>query len=203
MLSIEKCIICSNSASNFGGGFYQDGEELYAIVNNNNHIAWKNVHFIQTGRTKITGTVAAGNYTDDSRNFTLKLVPNDDSEDLPNESEITFKIDDIIFQAWLRGGLQKTGIELINELTFRVTSSNASLRNLIFYPHEIGTVSLQFNFLTRNHTPQTDYTYHLVQTDAETEQTIGGEVFTIQKSPRTLFYAMPKTFPHFKAKRLH
>src|SRR5690606_10638078 len=55
--------------------------------------------------------------------------------------------------------------------------------------NEIGTLYLHFNFLTKEVTEKTLYTYHVVQKNSSTGEIIGGTAFEINKDPRDLFYA--------------
>jgi hypothetical protein len=88
---------------------------------------------------------------------------------------------DNIYQAWKRGGSLSEGIEIKDNQTLLIKSADARLCRLILNPHEIGLLSLQFNFLTEEATDQTNYTFHVIQTDYETDDIIGGEVYQIIK----------------------
>jgi len=64
------------------------------------------------------------------------------------------------------------------------------LKNLMFYPQETGTLNLTFNFLTQQLTPKENFTYHVIQTDANNNTVIGGETYNIRKyNTRNTFYA--------------
>ena len=66
---------------------------------------------------------------------------------------------------WERGGFQGEDIEQTGDKLIRIRGANAKLCNLIFLPNEVGLLDMRFNFLTHEITGQTNYTYHVIQTD--------------------------------------
>jgi hypothetical protein len=56
-------------------------------------------------------------------------------------------------------------------------------------PGEIGTLSVNFNFLTDELINKTEYTYHLLQREVGTNKLIGGETFEIHKPINSFFDA--------------
>jgi hypothetical protein len=169
--------------------FIVEGSDLEANTRNNNNIAWVNINFLMPVSGEISSSVSSGNPFNVSHPFSLNFTPEDGSDSISEEAEITVKLSDVLYQIWLRGGAVCVNMIHKGNQIFLVTGKNASLRNLFFEPEEWGLVTVQFNFLTRKITPQVNYTYHLVQTDALNEKVIGGEVYQITKSPRTPFYA--------------
>ena len=182
-----------------------EGEDLYTNVNNNNNIAWKNVHLINTNSGNWCGVIGVGNVYDEIRSFDLQfteafgLTPDFDpptptnpnpANNLFEEAEITIKLNETLFNAWQRGGMQGADIKLIEEQTILITGENARLQNITFEPYEMGVLNLCFNFLTQEVTNQENYAFHVVQTDVLTNEVIGGEVYDVSKSlGRDLFYA--------------
>jgi len=82
------------------------------------------------------------------------------------------------------------GITYKGDNQFLITSVNAQLCNLTFYPEETGLLSLTFNFLTRKKTAKEEYGFHVVQTHGGIGgEVIGGELYHVITPPRTLFYA--------------
>src|SRR5690606_40961812 len=59
-----------------------------------------------------------------------------------------------------RSGKLSHNITQIDTTTFRIIGDNASLDNLVFAENQIGTLFLQFNFLTQEVTEKEFYTYH-------------------------------------------
>jgi hypothetical protein len=130
-----------------------------------------------------------GNIYGEVHPFCLEFKPDAGSVNLVHEAEITVKLDNALYQAWQTGGTMGVNIENIGGQTVLVKGNNANLCNLIFGSHEIGQLFVQFNFLTQEITEQANYTFHVIQTDYETGDIIGGETYQIHKSPRTPFYA--------------
>ena len=106
------------------------------------------------------------------------------------EAEVGIKMDDVLFQAWERGGKEAQLLDPTLEETRKIVRGNhVILDNIAFNANEIGTLRLDFNFLTKELTDKTNYAYHVIQKDASTGQVIGGETFIINKNPRPVFEA--------------
>jgi len=161
----------------------------YNVINNNN-IAQKNVSLVNPAKGVINGVIFVGNFCEAMPPFCLKFTPESGSATLWHEAEIRVKLNDALFAAWARGGFQGNQIERIEDKTLIIRGENASLCNLIFEPNEVGLLDVQFNFLTKEITSQENYTFHVIQTGAEEDDVVGGEVYQIIKSlNRKLFYA--------------
>lgn len=63
------------------------------------------------------------------------------------------------------------------------------ISKIILEPNEIGTIYLQFNFLTSKLTSKENFVYHVIQRDADTDEVIGGESYEINKHVQTSFTA--------------
>ena len=147
----------------------------------------KNLTVIHTLEA-IDGIISLRNYAAQTEHYTLTFSTGNNSIRLPQEAEIRVHLDSTLYQAWQRGGGISTGIQLLGNQTVLLKNAEASLCNLIFKPYEFGILSVKFNFLTREMTPQTDYEFHVIQTDTN-DNIMGGEVYSIIKSSRTPFYA--------------
>lgn len=97
-------------------------------------------------------------------------------------------LDQVVYQAWERGGFQGTGIKK-NGNRVIITRDDAELQNLDFEAGELGTVDVKCHFLTKEITEKDKFTLHVTQKIADTGETLGGETYEIRKYPRTLFYA--------------
>lgn len=166
--------------------------DLVSNVLNNNNIAWKNITIVDLLANKLNGVIAVGNPFNEPRNFFLELVQ-DESETgkaVYDEAEVSLIMDDVLYAAWQRGGNESKLLgDTRDEKTKIVKGNHAKLGNIFFNPNEIGTLNLAFNFLTKEVTDKTKYSYHVVQKDVETGNIIGGETYVIKKANRTLFYA--------------
>jgi subtilisin family serine protease len=170
--------------------FSPEINEIRTNVRFNNNIAQKNVTVVEPGEGSISGTIFVGNFSDLPHSYCLKFNAIAGSTTLTQEAEITVKIGDVLYQAWERGGRIAEGIQVKDNRTLLIKSANARLCNLILNPGEFGVLSTRFNFLTREITDQTNYSFHVIQTDYETDEVIGGEAYSIIKSSsRRPFYA--------------
>ena len=174
---------------------FAETENLYQNVKNNNNIAWRNttiVDIIPDLSTKVGGIIAVGNPFNETRTFRLELVreQNELGKAIYNEAEIGVKMGDVLFNAWERGGKNSLKLKATNEEhKLIVTDNNVIIDNIQFEPNELGTLYLSFNFLTKELTEKDNFTYHVIQIDAVTNEIIGGETYEIRKKPREIFSA--------------
>ena len=159
------------------------------IVNNN--MAYKNISFI-TPTINSMASIIVNNPYDTPHTFNLELVKDDKESGKPIyvESEVKAKMDDVLYDAWQRGGkiaekMAATG----DEKKKIVTGNHAFIKNINFNPQESGVLTLDFNFLTAEMTDKDTYKYRLLQKDAATGEIIGGASFIIKKDVRPVFYA--------------
>ena len=165
---------------------------LYANVQNNNNIAWKNVTIVDVVANRTSGTIAVGNPFDEPHTFFLELVKEDLETGKPiyDEAEVTLKMDETLFNAWERGGKEAQQIQATpDEKKKIVKGNNVIIDNIAFNGKEIGILNINFNFLTQELTEKTRFAYHVIQKDAVTGQIIGGETYIIKKQVRTPFIA--------------
>lgn len=165
---------------------------LYANVQNNNNIAWKNVTIVDLVANRTSGTIAVGNPFAEPHTFFLELVKEDLETGKPiyDEAEVTLKMDETLFNAWERGGKEGQQIDATaDEKKKIVKGNNVIIDNIAFNANEIGILNINFNFLTQELTEKTRFAYHVIQKDAVTGQVIGGETYIIQKQVRTPFIA--------------
>lgn len=169
--------------------------DVNANTRNNNNIAWKNVTVVDVLPNNIVnpgGVVAIGNPFDHPKAFFLELVVADLETGKPiyQEAEVGIKMDDVLYNAWERGGKEAQLLEpTIEEKKKIVKGNNVIVDNISFNANEIGTLRLDFSFLTKELTNKSNYVYHIIQKDAETGLIIGGETFIINKNPRPIFEA--------------
>ena len=172
-----------------------ENTDLNANVRNNNNIAWKNVTVVDVLPNNIVnpgGIIAVGNPFNHPKTFFLEMEISDLETGKPiyEEAEIGIKMDDVLYNAWVRGGKKAQLLDsTIEEKRKIVTGNKVILDNLSFNANEIGTLRLDFNFLTKELTDKTNYAYHVIQKDSENGNIIGGETFIINKTPRESFEA--------------
>lgn len=169
--------------------------DLNANVRNNNNIAWKNVTVVDilpNNTVNPGGIIAVGNPFNHPKTFFLEMEISDLETGKPiyEEAEIGIKMDDVLYNAWVRGGKEAQLLDsTIEEKRKIVTGNKVILDNLSFNANEIGTLRLDFNFLTKELTDKVNYAYHVIQKDSENGKIIGGETFIINKTPRESFEA--------------
>ncbi len=185
------CLLARISSDDSDPITFPETVDLNRNVKENNNIALKNVSIIKVRKSGSAGAiVSAGNNYDWTHPFCLKFTAGDDvSVGLIQDAEVTVRLDDILYNAWIRGGAIREGIEEREGKTFLITGGNANLCNLLFEPHEFGLLDMQFNFPVESSTIEQNYTFHVIQTDYETGNIIGGEVYSIIKSAGTRFQA--------------
>lgn len=168
---------------------------IWSNVKNNNNIVWKNttvVDILPNRTSPVGGVVAIGNPFNETRTFRLELVreQNELGKAIYDEAEIGLKMDDVLFDAWERGGKNSLKLKASNKVQKKtVTDNNVIIDNIQFEPNEIGTLYLTFNFLTKELTRKDKFTYHVIQRDATTNEIIGGETYEIRKKSREVFSA--------------
>ncbi len=165
---------------------------LYANVQNNNNIAWKNVTIVDLVANRTSGIIAVGNPFDEPRTFVLELVKEDLETGKPiyDEAEVTLKMDATLFNAWNRGGKLAQQLESTNDEKEKIVKgNNVLLNNIAFNANEMGTLNLNFNFLTQELTEKSKFVYHVIQKDKITGKIIGGETYVIKKQTRPAFVA--------------
>lgn len=188
------CLLTRISATNDPMTFTET-TDLNANVRNNNNIAWKNVTVVDVLANNTVnpgGIIAVGNPFNHPKTFFLEMEISDLETGKPiyEEAEIGIKMDDILYNAWVRGGKEAKLLDsTIEEKRKIVTGNKVILDNLSFNANEIGTLRLDFNFLTKELTNKTNYAYHVIQKDSENGNIIGGETFIINKTPRESFEA--------------
>jgi subtilisin family serine protease len=163
-------------------------------VMNNNNFAWKNLNIVDIiPNTPATGSIAAvANPFNQSKSYklVLKVEESETGKPIYEEAEVGVELDDVLFDAWVRGGRQGTGfLATSNGKKLIATEDNMTLDNLQFLPNEWGTAYITFNFLTKKLTNKTLYTYHVIQKDYVTNEVVGGVTYEIRKQPRPAFTA--------------
>ena len=183
------CLLARIVAPNIDPMTYPETSDVNYNTKYNNNIAWANVSVIETHQCFVSSVIYTTNWDLVTRSFCLKFVPSTGSATLYQEAEVTVKVDPVVYNAWVRGGSICEDITVMENNTFLIAGTNARLCNLIFEPEEVGLASVRFNFLIKEMTAQEEYEMHVVQTDYDEGEIIGGEVYAITKAPRTPFYA--------------
>jgi len=170
--------------------------DLHTNVRNNNNLAWKNLTVLDlepnSNSNTFTATVGVGNPYNTSHAFYLELKKDasEAGKAIYEEAEVKLKMDDVLYEAWERGGKVAQETEDTEDVKKKkVKDNNVILDNIYFLPNEQGKLTLSFNFLTKELTNKEKYHYYLIQHDATTGKVIGGETYLIKKKPRPIFHA--------------
>jgi hypothetical protein len=173
-----------------------EGTHITTNVLNNNNIGWKNmtvVDFDPDAPSPASAVVAVGNPLNQAKSYNLKLVKevNEAGKGLYDEAEVSITMDAIIYDAWNNGGKTSTNFQasIGQNNKIIVEDDHALIENIQLGANEIGTVTVGFNFLTKELTDKTKFVYHLEQRDAVTNELIGGETFEVRKQARPIFDA--------------
>ncbi|CAM3261684.1 Calcium-dependent protease [Aequorivita lipolytica] len=174
---------------------FPEGMIITENVKNNNNIVWKNmtvIEMVPNITSEIGGVVAVGNPYASNHTFDLQFKKGDAELGKPiyEEAEVSIEMDNILYDAWVRGGNSATYVDSTNVPNKKiVATNNATLNNIQLYPNEIGTLYVSFNFLTNQLTAKNNFTFHVIQHDAATNAVIGGETYKVSKKPRPVFGA--------------
>ncbi len=174
---------------------FPEGLLITENVKNNNNIVWKNtsvVDILPNNPSPIGGTIAVGNPFTQQKAFTLELVKdaNEQGKAVYEEAEVALTMDDILYNAWVEGGEQGQRFIATKVLQKKiVTGDTTRLENIVLDSGETGTLYVSFNFLTKELTDKQNFTYHVIQRDALTNEIIGGETYLINKQVENTFTA--------------
>ncbi len=174
---------------------FPETSNVYANIKKNNNIAGKSLVVINAQPEVdgiIGGTIDIGNPFNVSKSYRLELIKDDFETGKPifDESEVSVKMDDILFNAWQRGGKIGQNFETTFDEKKQIVSNNfVLLDNINFEPNEKGKLDVTFNFLTKELTEKKKYVYHILQRDTNTNEILGGATFEINKHPRPFFMA--------------
>jgi serine protease len=171
---------------------------LTNIINNNN-IAGKSLiaidadYFTSNQGDTSTNSILIANPYNEPHSFSIEMIKEDSETGKPiyQEAEVSFKMDDALYNAWERGGKTAQNIESTTvESKKMVTNNNVLINTISLNANELTTLKLNFNFLTDELTDKSKYTYHIIQRDLATNEIVSAVAFEINKEPRPIFEAV-------------
>ena len=173
----------------------RENESLGEFIKTNNNVAMKNVHVIDNAiNSGLTGGVIGFmNTFDKDKTFRLHFkIPKEDMEHPVNkESEIIIKLSPSLFKAWESCGSQGVGIKNKGDFQIEVVEPFAYI-DFNLTPGGFHTIYTGFHFLTQQVTDKSSFKYVIeLQSLKEKEEynTLGGELYIINKWDRKLFKA--------------
>lgn len=174
---------------------FPEGTAITENVTNNNNLVWKNLTVVDidpNNASNNSGTIAVANFENTTKAYYLQFISesNEQGKPLYEEAEITLKLDDILYSAYINGGeINSNFKDTANPKIKIVTENDARLNNILISANTLGTLNLSFHFLAEEQTPKRRFTYHVIQRDAATDEIIGGETYEINKKPKPNFEA--------------
>ena len=116
--------------------------DLVEYVKNNNNLAWVNFSIINpVGTTnqapQNSAVVTVGNPLNEQHSFYLELQKEDleTGKDIFKEAEVTIKMDNVLYNAWVRGGKEAQQIQSTNNDKNKIVKGNhVILDNILFNP---------------------------------------------------------------------
>lgn len=172
-----------------------EGSFITANVKNNNNLGWKNTTVVDLEPNTpglVGGVVAVSNPFSQSRTYQLELFKDsaETGKSIYEEAEIGIEMDVVLYDAWERGSKTGSNFKLVkNSKKVIATGNNVIIDNIQFNANDYGTAYITFNFLTKELTDKSKYTYHVVQRDVVSGEIIGGETYEIRKKQRSAFLA--------------
>ena len=133
------------------------------------------------GRTGSGGVVAVSNTDAEEKSFSLELIINNEVEFIKKGIKTSMKMDDVLYDAWSRGGLKGKGFIQLKDDKKIIATNNLFLEDIKLKPNSHGTVYVSFDNLATEENDKQEFIFHLVQRDAITGKVIGGETFVIRK----------------------
>lgn len=164
----------------------------YNNIKNNNNIAGKSIIIKRFYNDIPYERISIGNPYNETKTFKLELLKEDaeTGKAIYNEAEVNIKMDDVIYNAWQRGGKQEQNLKQTADDKKQIVENNHVLiDNVQLNANEEGFVTLNFNFLTDELTNKTNYKYHIIQRDKATNEIVGAVTYDIHKDPRPIFVA--------------
>lgn len=162
---------------------WYDGKLSYACKSSNKD-AQKNISIIDKTKLKDGTKVFVRNVTDDTKKYTLSIVPRTKSdESIFTAAKIQMDMSQPIYEAWERGGFRCNNINrtpTTEPKTVQFISKDSKIEAISLEGREFDKVSLKFNF--RFMPAVENYTVDLIQRD-ESGEIIGGETFIVE-APR-------------------
>ncbi|MFA7446606.1 MAG: tyrosinase family protein [Flavobacteriaceae bacterium] len=183
---------------------FTNGSNLNNYVKYNNNVVWKNVSVIEvepkmaeTGEWLDDLTIGAAVFVGDVKgtggvyDFEFANPEIYKGNPVTAEAEVSITLSNLAWHKWENGGFQSENIEIAREERNKVivTGNPAKLKNIAFSPNEFTLMSVGFNFLSRQVSGQTDFSYLAIQRNNADSSVVGGETYKIKVPGRQGFYA--------------
>jgi hypothetical protein len=173
----------TSTAAPYGMTFPETGD-LYANVQKNNNIVWKNItvvdEFPGAGRM---ASVLVGNFTEKPHVIKLTFTAPEKrpEHNLFQWGRVTVDLDRKLFELWKHGGSQGSGIEAAGESRLVLTSPKAWIGNITVPPREFHNVRAHFVPGKEQHRTAIFFLdLKQFKVEGKKEQIIGGQRFVLK-----------------------
>ncbi|MFN8775533.1 MAG: hypothetical protein ACK5XV_02090 [Flavobacteriales bacterium] len=166
--------------------------DLNINTRNNNNIAWKNITVLDVqSNSGIDAAIGVYNFSGQEQVFRLDFEPEfqESGQKLFEEAEITVILDNVLMNAWESGGKTMQNVRSLGNNELLVTGQAAGIGNLYMQPGQAGSLVVKVNFLTKEASEKTHFTYHIIQRTMDDGTVIGGETIHVRKTDRPHFAA--------------
>ena len=170
----------TSSTAPFGMTTPETGN-LYANVQNNNNIVWKNISIIDTdGDGARFADVVIGNFSREKREKRLILeTPKQRGASLFDWGHILVEFRGDALSTWAKGEVKGKGFERLADGRLIVTQSGAQLAGLALKPGDFGTLHVQFVPDGRRAAGARVFELDVIEFDAEGKP-MGGQRFLLK-----------------------
>lgn len=172
-----------------------DIDNYMQLVSDSNNVATKSCVriFQNNGSTDTFRTinVPIGNSSLE-QNIKIELIEEkyDNEKAMSEEAEIKLTLNEDLLDAFENSGSATTNLSIQNSDSDKLLTNEYAAINSVFVTNETkGAVNLKFNFLANEITSKTNYTYHLIQRKAATNEIVNATAIEIEKPLRSSFVA--------------
>jgi hypothetical protein len=159
--------------------------DLYANVQNNNNIVWKNITIVDelpgSGRSE---TVLVANFTDEIQEATLVfLTPRREKPSIFDWGQVFVELPPELAKKFNQDNTNNIGVHQVDDTTFQVLNSGARLGVFELTPDEVHAINVRFNPKHKHPLGVRIFTLDMVQRTKE--RTVGGQRFVLKTLPDT------------------
>lgn len=182
--NLHFCLLAKIMDTPYDDG-YVDGKPYFYVLESNKQ-AQKNISIITKSLTLKPTNIFVRNISNNTKNYTLELVPRTPADKgLFSLSNVEMEMAPKIYDAWVRGGKQSTGVSLVENTAtngnkkLKIIKSENSISGVNLSNNEFDKISLKFLFDKAGSLTSKTFTYDLIQRDEE-GNIIGGETFIVE-----------------------
>lgn len=161
-----------------------EGANLWANVQNNNNIVWKNITVVDEllGGARMEVTTVA-NFTDRVMQASLVFIaPKQEKPSIFQWGWIVVDLGKELYEIWKAGGGESIGVKVLGGTTILIEKSGAVISNLEIDPQAVHSIRVRFH--PKEKQPLGVHVYSLdVLQQVKDCNTIGGQRFVVKVTP--------------------